>query len=313
MIASWRTRTVVILLILSGTLANANAQSASSLLLTNEVQARTLLYDNFFEAPNGMPQRDVHALRVDWVGSTEAVGPNRWRLYGRADVIVYEEFGASPGFAAGIRRYAGRHMLDVSGGSEWGRPTVDVGDSFAEVRALTTEADYAFRVVRPWELLGLFQYRRYDVADNPERDARDYLLGAGVRYRDFGPTFVPSVTMATGSRDSRDPNQDFGQVEMIGQVQSTLEQVRLRVRYRNRFRSYDETGLGSNAGREDRRHRWTADLQFPFHRHLSAIVGYQIERSRSTRLDRSFTSQLLHGGVTVRLDPARPRTGAAAP
>lgn len=78
--------------------------------------------------------------------------------------------------------------------------------------------------------------------------------------------------------------------------------VYLNVRYREDARSYTTSNpSASNYGREDTRGQWTVSADVRLNRRLAWGVYYTFDDGKSTRADRTFTTQSIISGLSYRI------------
>jgi hypothetical protein len=290
--------------------ARVDAAAQARPAATSDTRVTQRIFDNFAQASAREPKENISATGIENVTTVPLQG--RWRLYGRGEVLMYERFGTSPLLGIGARHDGRRHVIHGSLYREWQRPIVDVDDTFGEADTLVLGGQYGYRPTRRWRVSATTHVRKNDF-ERDTFDSHTYDVGGSVRYQLSGRRFMPSVGVASGRRDSVNPRDDFSQLDRFVRVQSEFSDVRLSARYRHRSRDYtipDETSR--NFARDDTRRQLVLSAEVPVFGGLAAIAYYAVERNRSTRVDRRFTTQFFSIGLSWRVrfsEPPEPPDG----
>ncbi|HVR70437.1 MAG TPA: hypothetical protein VMT87_06285, partial [Vicinamibacteria bacterium] len=244
---------------------SATREAPPSRRIEAELRLNVLFFDNFFQAPEPLPDKSVLA------GGTEAYVSSRpWknrslRAFGHASYVRYGGFGPSGGATAGVRSEDRRRPFELAAHYRSGRPSREVGDVLDRADSVGLAAEYGRRVGGDIQLTALGDVGRewYDLA--PSKRNHVFGLGGAVRYRGFGSAFSPEVGFRWSRRDVQDEAEDLAQRELFVRLRWVPARgAYLGLRYRRRHRDYAvDDPLARNSGRKDTRQQWTlsADLR----------------------------------------------------
>jgi hypothetical protein len=261
-----------------------------------------LFFDNFFQAPEGMAQRDVDGrefrgrLAYDLSASVPGL-----ELFGTADVIDYDAFDSSSRLHGGLRLVRRPHWLEVGAGYHWNRPSFEVGDEFDQVDGAHLTGEYSYRIGRRWQVTGVGEVRGESYRLATTRDSTFVDVGGFLRYR-FRSAFSPEAGVTWGGRDPEDPNEEYGQRNVIVRVRSApVPWLYLSGGYRYRTRDYRiDDPLAGNFGRRDRRHQVKAAGDVRLHERFVLNLYWSLEDADSPKPTRVFTTSLFSVGATYR-------------
>lgn len=266
-----------------------------------EIRLSGIVFDNFFQAPDGAAQETVTAGAID-----VRVGPRLARspvwIYGRAGATTYDGFDTSVLLGGGIMVDGRRHALDLQLSRETDRPTLEVGDAVEPATVIRATGEYGYRLTDDWEVKALGDVESHDFEVSEGQSGEFASAGAAIRWRGLGYDFSPEVGAARGARDADDPTEDYDQSEVYFQVRSVpVERLYLSGRYRYRVRGYsiDDPAL-DNFDREDTRHQLVLLADYQLTGPLGAYAYWAWESADSTVETRVFTAQYLIAGVTAR-------------
>jgi hypothetical protein len=262
------------------------------------VRLSAVLFDNFFQAPDGDAQENVPAGAVE-AGLHKRLSPETL-LYGDVDYTSYRHYRPSGGFTAGLRRESRPHSWEVQAQVLRGRPSREVRDEFDRANALGLALTYGHRR-GDWEPLALADFRRETYELSPLKQNDVYNVGVGVRYRGLGRV-SPEIGIRLGGRDVRDDEEDLSQRELYLRLRwAPSPPTYLSLRLRRRYRDYSIEDAGArNFGREDTRSQLVASADLRQTSRVGVNVYYALETSDSTHPRGEFTSQMLAAGVAVR-------------
>lgn len=256
-----------------------------------------ILFDNFFQTPDGEPQENVPAAgaaaRVEKGLTPDLVA------YGELDYTDYRHFRPSGGFVGGLRREGRPHSFDVQAQAMLGRPSREVGDELDRADGVAALGQYGYRI-GDWEPIALAEYRHESYELSPQKENTVFNVGAALRLR-MGKV-SPEVGYRWGRRDVQDDNEDVRQREIYlrlrwAPARPTYISLRLRRRYRDY--SIEDAGAG-NFGREDTRTQLVGSGDFFTTSRLGLNLYYSLEDSDSTNVRGEFLTQMLAAGVVVR-------------
>lgn len=260
-----------------------------------------LLFDNFFQAPDGAPSTTVEAARVSgrFEVRPQAEGPLVLVASG-ARTAYGSGLADSTAVAGGARIEASGHALDLMTGVESGRPILDVGDEFETADVFFVEGEYGYRVADDWEVKALLGLQSQSFEVSADKDNTLVGFGPAVRYRGFGSGFSPEAGVLFGGRSAADREEDHSQTDWYFKVRSVpADRVYLSVRYRHRLRDYSiDRQRARNFGREDTRNQLTALLVYPTDGRLALTVYYAYQSADSTLPSRTFDTQMIMAGLT---------------
>lgn len=258
-----------------------------------------LAFENFFQAPDGVPSTNVYGLRAIGRLGYQAAADGSLLLFGEVGRTWYDELENSTLVRGGVEYDDNRHALFAAIGLETERPILDVGDGLGTADAVTVQGEYGYLVTRDWELKGSLVLQDQSFEAFPTRD--NYILGVGpaVRYRGFGSVFSPEAGVLFGGRNAVDDDEDHSQTDLYVQVRSApAPPVYLSVRYRHRTREYDTLEADSrNFLREDTRRQLAAVAVIELVDRLDLNLYYAFQAAESTLASRTFDNQLLFAGL----------------
>ena len=290
-----------VLLVLLGTVGSVEAQSPER-PYEAEVRFDLLSFGNFFQAPADALETDVTATRIRGRLGTTVDLDRPLKLYGEFGRVSYNDLGGSNIIGGGLQ-YLGRpQSFRLSFGLQTDRPTIDVGDEFDRADVIAIRGEYGYRPSRDWELKGLLtlQFQGFDL--NSSKNNTLLGTGAAARYRGFGSRFSPEVGVILGGRGAVDRNEDHSQNDLYLQVRSApAPPVYLSVRYRHRTRNYSiDDQAARNFGRVDTRNQLTASAEIHTWNYVYLSVYYAFQDGMSTLPSRTFTTQMLTIGISLR-------------
>lgn len=270
---------------------------------TSEVGLQGLMYDNFFQAPSGLPEENIQAFNGEVEGAVRPRAERPLELFGTIGATTYSDsLGDSPSLGAGVR-WDGRPVrAEASAEYEADRPTVDVGDALGVADTTRFRAEYGYRFTDSWEatLRGLHQDQRFERVEGRDNDFTS--AGVALRYRGWGYGFSPEVGFDTGSRSATDTNEDLDQQDYWIQLRSIpSDGLYLSLRYRYRARDYTiGDPLSSNFNREDDRQQIALTVDYELTDPWSIGAYYAYQDADSTNPNRIFTTQLVVIGTKLR-------------
>lgn len=257
-----------------------------------------ILFDNFFQTPDGEPQENVPAAgaaaRVEKGLMPDLVA------YGELDYTDYRRYRPSGGFIAGARLEGRPHSFDVQAQVMLGRPSREVRDEFDRADGVAVVGQYGYRI-GDWEPIALAEIRHESYELSPEKTNDVVNVGAALRLRGLG-TVSPEVGFRVGRRDVDDDNEDVSQREIYLRLRwAPARPTYISLRLRRRYRDYSIEDAGaSNFGREDTRTQVVASGDFFTTSRLGLNLYYSLEDSDSTNVRGEFLTQMLAAGVVVR-------------
>lgn len=268
----------------------------------SELRANLFQFENFFQAPEGVPEEDVTLTRLEARLAGDLSQTRPWGVYARARWDSYGS-GLDEAWAAGVgTRYDGEvHGLDLYGEYEQDRPVFDVGDEFDRADVLRFDGEYSYRVTEAWQLSALGEYRDEEFSQIGTKDNEFTEAGGAVRYRGWGYLFSPEIGAEWGSRDAIDPNEDMDQRDLWIKFRSIpVPDLYLSLRYRYRTRDYTiGDPAASNFDREDDRRQWVLAADYGINDWLSVNGYWSYEDADSTKDTRIFETSLYGVGVAV--------------
>lgn len=290
-------------------LAALMAASLSAQESTADLRLHSWFFQNFFQAPKGVPEEDVLAASME--GRFARPLPFEFQRNQPVEGYLYldylrfdeESFGGSPGLRVGARTEGRPHSWDASAQLQMDRPAFDVGDQLDQADIARLSGDYAYRPGRAWQLgAGVdFEKQSFDLSE--QRD-NDFLgVGGSIRYRGFGSEFSPEVGYAIGNRSVEDATEDYGQTDWIFQIRSAPSPpLYLSARYRHRVRDYDTNLVTSrNFQREDTRDQIVLAADLRSGPRLTWNFYLAWEDAVSTLESRIYDTLLATFGLTYRL------------
>ena len=265
------------------------------------VRFNGLLFDNFFQAPEGSPEQDVAGAAIEGGASLRLQDARPLRGYVEGGYTAYQDFDPSAGITAGVRLEDRPHGFDVAVQYLAGRPTREVRDEFDRADDLSLNGQYWYRIREDLELIALGELRHETLELSADKDNDVYNLGAAVRYRGFGHKFSPEVGLRLGGRDVVDDNEDMSQRELFVRLRFVpAPPFYITFRYRHRSRDYSiEDPAASNFGREDSRKQLVVTADWRRGKAMVFNLYYALEDSGSTRSTGNFNTQMLSLGVTL--------------
>ncbi len=268
----------------------------------SELRLYGFLFDNFFQAPEGVPEEEVTLARVEGRFAARPSEASPYELYARGRFDSYGD-GLEEAWAVGggLRFDRRPHGADLYLEDEEDRPVFDVGDEFDRANVLGLNGEYGWRFVDDWQVTALGEWRQEEFDRTAAKD-NDFVSGGGaLRYRGWGYAFSPEVGVEWGSRDATDPNEDMDQRDLWLKIRSIpVERLYLSLRYRIRDREYSiGDPAASNFAREDDRTDWTlaADYQLRDWLGINAYASYL--DADSTKESRIFETSLAGVGVSL--------------
>lgn len=270
--------------------------------LRSEIRTYAFEFDNFFQAPEGVPEEDVSLIRVEGRLAGDLSRESPWAAYARARWDAYgsgldEAWGAGAGV-----RYEGKvHEVDLYSEFEQDRPVFDVGDEFDRAEVLRFDGEYSYRVTEAWEVNALGEFRDEEFSQIPSKNNEFTEAGGAVRYRGWGYDFSPEIGAEWGQRDAVDPNEDMDQRDLWLKLRSIpVRDLYLSLRFRYRTRDYSiGDPAASNFEREDDRRQVALAADYGINEWLSVNGYWSYEDADSTKETRIFETQLYGVGVAV--------------
>ncbi|MFP3940759.1 MAG: surface lipoprotein assembly modifier [Thermoanaerobaculia bacterium] len=267
----------------------------------SEIRLNGFRFDNFFQAPEGVPEEEVTLTRVEGRLSAKPREGSPFDVYTRARFDSYSE-DLDEAWAAGVgARYdTRRREADVFLEYEQDRPVFDVGDEFERANVLRLTGEHAWHVAENWELTALGEARQQEFEQTASKDNEFLSAGGALRYRGWGYDLSPEIGAEWGSRDADDPNEDHDQRDLWVKLRSVpVDGLYVSLRYRYRLREYDVSDpAASNVDREDDRRSWTLAVDYTLTDWLG-INGYlDYQDADSTKESRIFETTLAGVGVT---------------
>lgn len=294
-------RFLVSCLILGLTPSLGDAQAPNEPRLEWEARALGFRYENFFQAPDGAPEEDVDATRVEGRLSYRLRPGGAMALFGTAGFTAYgQDLEDSTSFGVGLESETRRREWILGLEHTRDQPVFDVGDEFDRADVLRLAGSYGYRITDAWEVTGLGEWRRQDFDITTGKDNDLYSVGGAIRYRGWGYTFSPEVGVETGRRDADDPNEDHDQQDVWLKVRSVpMPPLYLSLRYRHRIRDYTiDDPAASNFDRQDDRDDWTLSARYQLTDWAALDLYYNYLDADSDKESRVFTTQILGFGVT---------------
>jgi hypothetical protein len=252
--------------------------------LRSTVELQYYNFGNFFQAPEGLPQRNVTALgaayRAAWTPRTN--GPE---LYGRLSGLRYSGGASETSYTgtAGISKYGSVHWYDFYVERTENGYAFDIDETRASANITALSGHYSYAITRDWRVGtdAYLDWTRFNVDAQLENDYQS--LGFDVRYRGFGDLIQPRVGYVMGQRDSRngvdDADDRYWFVELRTKPRDTID---VRLRFRDRTRDY------ANIARVDDREQWTLRATLKQNQHLSWNASYSLEDVDSTAPGRDY-------------------------
>lgn len=266
-----------------------------------ELSLFPMRFDNFFQAPDGAPQEDIDAGRVEARIAYRLLSDRPLALTAEAGYTAYGQgLDDSPSVGIGLESQGRPHEWALGAAFRVDQPVFDVGDELEQADILALAGDYGYRLGDDWELhaLGEWTHQSFEIIDRKNNDL--WGLGGAVRYRGWGYAFSPEIGFLTGERDVDDPTEDHDQQDVWLKVRSIpVDPIYLSLRYRVRSRDYETDDLqASNFGREDDRDQWTLAADYRITPRWTANLYVDYLDAESTKESRTFDTTLFGLGVT---------------
>jgi hypothetical protein len=264
---------------------------------SGHIRLSAVLFDNFFQTPEGEPQDDVPA------GSAEARVQKGFGsdlvAYGELEYTDYQDYRPSGGVVAGLRGEGRPHTFDLQAQVMLGRPSREVRDEFDRADGVAVVGQYGYRI-GDFEPIALGEFRHETYELSPQKTNDVYNVGAALRVR-MGKV-SPEVGFRWGRRDVDDDDEDLRQREMYLRLRwAPARPTYVSLRLRRRLREYSiEDGGSTNFGREDTRDQLVASGDFFTTSRFGINVYYSVEDSDSSHDRGEFLTQMLAAGVVVR-------------
>lgn len=287
---------------LGGAAAPAQPPPWEEPVFGSEIRLNAFQFDNFFQAPEGVPEEEVTLTRVEGRLSARPSEGSPFDLYTRARFDSYSE-DLDEAWAAGVgTRYQGRtREADVFLEYEQDRPVFDVGDEFDRANVLRLTGEHAWHLTGDWQVTALGEFRQEEFDRTAGKDNEFLGGGAAVRYRGWGYRLSPEIGAEWGSRDADAANEDHDQRDLWVKLRSVpVDGLYVSLRYRYRTREYTVASpAASNFDREDDRRSWTLAVDYALTGWLG-INGYlDYQDADSTKESRIFETTLAGVGVTL--------------
>lgn len=267
----------------------------------SELRLYGFLFDNFFQAPEGVPEEEVTLARVEGRFAARPSEASPYELYARGRFDSYSD-GLEEAWAVGggLRFDRRPHEADVYLEYEEDRPVFEVGDEFDRANVLRASGEYGWRFTDAWQATALGELRREEFDRTPRKDNDFVSGGAALRYRGWGYDLSPELGVELGRRSADHPNEDHDQRELWIKVRTIpVEDLYLSLRFRVRDREYSvDDPAASNFEREDDRRDVTlaADYTWTDWLGINGYVAY--EDADSTKESRVYEWLLAGAGVT---------------
>ncbi len=241
-------------------------------------------FGNFFQAPEGQPQRDVNVLGAAYRGIW--IRPhNTPDVYGRLSVLRYSGGASETSYTGqiGVMKYGPVHWYDVAVDHTRNGYSFDIEETRASANITTLWGHYSYGIGRNWRV-GAETYDDWTSFDvDIGQESSYYSLGAIVRYNGFGDIFKPRAGVTVGKRDSEDPGGDLDDRYWYIQLGTEpIQNLDLSVRYRDRVIDYD------NIAREDERNTWQLRATWRPNDRIRWDGWYRFETIDSSRVGRDF-------------------------
>ena len=262
----------------------------------NEVELQLFRFGNFFQAREGEPEEDVHALGAEYRAAFRR-GPGAPDLYANVNLLHYtgDSSQTSYGARVGISKYGSVHSYNAYAQRQENGFSFDVGDQTATANITALGGNYSRRITRDWQVGAetYLEWQRFDVETGSENDYRN--LGVLVRYRGFGRKFEPRVGFVAGRRDVETDASSYDDRYWYIQLTTVpTPKFNATVRYRDRSRDY-ESGT-----RNDDRDQFLLRATFRQSDRLAWTGSYSREQTTSSDPSRgSFDTDVLYAGLIV--------------
>lgn len=294
-------RIVTSLLLCASVLSAVNAAAQARPTPSGEFRTGGVFYENFFQAPDDGPRRDVWAALIEVRFEDPVADDDRLRAYTRIEFLQFREIGSSPGVLVGVKRRGRTHRFDAYGTMQWNRPRSDVGDELDRADQLGGGASYAYRLAG-LQVAGQAEYREEFLKPERITASRFHEAGGSLSYRAFDGRVVPEIGLLQGRRHTGIARNEYVQETAYVELRtSAVPRVSLNTRYRWRRRDYTVRDVTSrNFGRVDRREEVRATMDISLAEPLFWNVSAAVEHARSTRPGRAFVAKSFGTGFTLR-------------
>lgn len=241
-------------------------------------------FDNFFQATEGMPERNVSAFGAAYRASW-SLGNDAPDLYGRLSALRYSGGASETSYTgqAGVSKYGSVHWYDVYLERTENGYAFDIDETRASASITALSGHYSYAINPDWRVgTDLYlDWTRFNVDAGLENDYQS--VGLDLRYRGFGDRIQPRIGYVSGQRDSRDRTDSAADRYWFAELRSKPHpSVDLRLRYRDRTRDYD------NISRVDDRAQWTLRAAFRQNERLSWSGSLSTEEVDSSLAGRDF-------------------------
>lgn len=252
--------------------------------IRSAVELQHYKFNNFFQATDGMPKRNVSAYGAAYRASWSR-GNGAPDLYGRLSALRYSGGASETSYTgqAGVSKYGSVHWYDVYVERTENGYAFDIDETRASANITALSGHYSYGITPDWRVgTDLYlDWTRFDVDAGLENDYQS--LGVDVRYRGFGDLIQPRVGYVTGRRDSRDRTDSAADRYWFVELRTKPHPaVDLRLRYRDRTRDYE------NISRVDERAQWTLRGAFKQNDRVSWAGSYSTEVVDSSLPGRDF-------------------------
>lgn len=260
-------------------------------------------FDNFFQAPDGRPTRDMQAGTAD-LRVVHALGAGgRSSVRARGGVTAFEGLPTAAVAEVGARAAGRRQLLDVLVGTSLNSPRFEVGDALERADAVGATVEYGVLLTPALQVGAIVDASRERYEHVHRNDNTVWDAGGSLRWRGFGSTFSPEVGALWGHRAVENAQESFDQRTVYVQLRSApWRGTYASARFRRRLREY-VTGdaTAANRGREDTRDQLTAGVTLTPRIGPAWDVYYALDDVRSSRAGRDFRAHGLSLGATFRL------------
>ena len=291
----------IALVLISSTVAAAQKEGGS---VEWKIALGSALYDNFFEAPEGLPKEEVSAATLELEVLRRMAGSGEWAIFAGVMRTEYEEgLGDSHRGTAGVRLDGSRAGFSLEAVVEDSKPSVSVRDEFDRKDSARLRVRYSYRVHRHWEL-GVGGYVGEESFDlSPQKDSDLNQVGVSVRYRGFGSKFSPEVGFDSARRRVVEATEDYDQEDLYLQLRSAPNRrLYLSVRLRERSRDYlSVSPTARNFARRDDRTQLALTATYDLSRRFRLNLYATDQDAESTRESRIFDSRLISFWLSAHL------------
>jgi hypothetical protein len=270
--------------------------------LTGYMRMGGIFHENFFQAADDGPRRDVLAGVLELRGEEKLGTDSAYRAYFRTDLYQFQQLGISPGVLVGVGRIRGVNQFDLSVAGQWHRPRFDYGDELEQANIVAATGSYSLRIVSPLDLVALGEYSHDSLRINSALRGRSYEVGGALRYRAFRRRLTAEGGVIQGARDLNGLLQYVNDTAYVVLRTTAIPRTYISVRYRSRLREYTTDNAASgNFGREDRTEQVTAYLDLALGGNLVWNLSGGLERADSTKRGSSFRSRQFGSTLSVML------------